>query len=402
MNDTLGLILAGGEGSRLHPLTRNRAKPAVPFGGIYRIIDFTLSNAVNSGVTRIMLVTQYKSLSLQRHIRQAWGFSRGELGEYIEVVPPQMRTGERWYMGTADAVYQNLWSISQDTGKYCLVLSGDHVYKMDYRKLKAFHLEKGADVTVSTIEVSPEEAKRLGVLQADVEDQVIGFKEKPTDPMMMAEENGMCLANMGVYIFNRDALADLLAQDAKSDSTHDFGRDILPAAIQSHRVYAFRFRNEKTNKAEYWRDIGALDAYWEANMDLISVTPEFNLYDASWPLRTHIPQEPPAKFVFGEEGQRFGSALDSMVSHGCIVSGARVVNSILSPNVRVNSFAFVEQSIVMHGVNIGRHCKIRKAIIEKGTNIPAKTEIGYNLSADARRFRVTENGISVVEPTSFD
>ncbi|RPJ84855.1 MAG: glucose-1-phosphate adenylyltransferase, partial [Acidobacteria bacterium] len=365
LDDTLVIVLAGGVGERLYPLTKERAKPAVYFGGPYRIIDFVLSNCVNSGLRRIYIATQYKSLSLSRHIRLGWSVVSEELGEFIEILPPQKRVGEHWYLGTADAVYQNLYSIVRESPAYVIVLAGDHVYKMDYSRMLRAHQERGAAVTVGAIEMPASESRRFGVVQTDENDRVIGFQEKPWDPVTIPGSPHLVLASMGIYVFDIDALVRALEADAARPTTHDFGKDIIPALVNQTGVYSYRFYDENKKSSKYWRDIGTLDAYFEANMDLVQVNPEFNLYDPEWPLRTYQPQAPPAKFVFAEEGQRCGQALDSVISAGCIISGSKIAGSVLCPNVRVHSYCSIEKSILMPGVRVGRHSRIRNAIIDR-------------------------------------
>jgi glucose-1-phosphate adenylyltransferase len=392
LDDILVMVLAGGVGERLFPLTRERAKPAVYFGGPYRIIDFTLSNCINSGLRRIFIALQYKSLSLSRHLRMGWSVVADELGEFIEILSPQKRVGEHWYLGTADAVYQNLYSILRENPKQLIVLSGDHVYKMDYAKMLRFHQERNAGATLAAIEVPSEEASRFGVLQVDEQDRLTGFLEKPTT----LPAGGQVLASMGIYIFDMDVLVPALEEDAAKATTHDFGKDILPALISSVPVYAYRFTDENKKSAKYWRDIGTIDAYYEANMDLCRVNPEFNLYDPEWPLRTYQVQAPPAKFVFADEGRRCGQALDSIISAGCIISGSRLMGSVLCPNVRVHSFCGVDESILMPGVRVGRHAHIRRAIIDRDVFIPRGARIGFSPEEDRRRHTVSESGIVVV------
>ena len=395
-DDTLVIVLAGGAGERLSPLTRERAKPAVYFGGPYRIIDFVLSNCVNSGLRRIFIATQYKSLSLNRHIRMGWNIVSEELGEFIEILPPQKRVGEHWYLGTADAVYQNMYSIEREPARHVVVLAGDHVYKMDYRRMLRAHEESGADVTLATIEVPLEDGRRFGIVEVDDTSRVVGFREKPANPPPMPGRPDLALASMGIYVFSMDVLQRALDDDAADpDSHHDFGKDILPALIPGGKVFAYAFYDENKKAAKYWRDIGTLDAYFDASMDLCRVNPEFNLYDPEWPLRTHQPQAPPAKFVFADEG-RTGTALDSVISPGCIVSGSRVDGSILCPNVRVHSLATIERSILMPGVQVGRHARIRNAIIDRDVVIPRGACIGYDLDEDRARHTVTDQGIVVV------
>jgi glucose-1-phosphate adenylyltransferase len=391
-DDTLVMVLAGGVGERLYPLTKERAKPAVYFGGPYRIIDFTLSNCINSGLRKIFIALQYKSLSLSRHIRMGWSVVADELGEFVEILSPQKRVGEHWYLGTADAVYQNLYSILREDPRHLMVLSGDHVYKMDYAKMLRFHRERNAGATMAVIEVPSEEASRFGVLEVDADDRLTGFLEKPKH----LPPGQQVLASMGIYIFDMRKLVPALEADAARSTTHDFGKDIIPSLIADVPVYAYRFYDENKKAAKYWRDIGTLDAYFDANMDLCHVNPEFNLYDPEWPLRTYQVQAPPAKFVFADDGRRCGQALDSIISAGCIVSGSRITGSVLCPNVRVHSFCQIDQSILMPGVRVGRHAKTRRAIIDRDVFIPRGALIGYNDEEDRRRHTVTESGIVVV------
>jgi glucose-1-phosphate adenylyltransferase len=396
IDDSLVIVLAGGAGERLYPLTKDRAKPAVYFGGPYRIIDFSLSNCINSGLRRIFIATQYKSLSLNRHIRMGWSIVSEELGEFVEILPPQKRVSEHWYQGTADAVYQNLYSIMRENPKHLIVLAGDHVYKMDYSRMLRFHVERRAAVTLATIEVSRSEANRFGIIAVDEQERVIGFQEKPTAASAVPGSPDLALASMGVYIFDTDVLVHALEADADQPTTHDFGKDIIPALIHQVPVYSQRFYDENKKAAKYWRDIGTLDAYFEANIDLCRVNPEFNLYDPEWPLRTYQPQAPPAKFVFAEAGHRCGQALDSVISPGCIVSGSSVYGSVLCPNVRVHSFCQIEQCILMPGVRVGRHARIRRAIIDRDVLIPRGALIGYDADEDRRRHTVTDTGVVVV------
>jgi glucose-1-phosphate adenylyltransferase len=396
LDDSLVIVLAGGAGERLFPLTKDRAKPAVYFGGPYRIIDFSLSNCINSGLRRIFIATQYKSLSLNRHIRMGWGIVSEELGEFIEILPPQKRVGEQWYQGTADAVFQNLYSITRENPRHVIVLAGDHVYKMDYSRMLRFHIDRQAAVTLATIEVPVAEARRFGVIAVDESERVTGFQEKPPTPTTMPGSSDYVLASMGVYIFDTEVLIRSLGSDESEATRHDFGKDIIPALIHEAPVYSYRFYDENKKAAKYWRDIGTLDAYFEANMDLCQVNPEFNLYDPEWPLRTYQPQAPPAKFVFAETGVRCGQALDSVISPGCIVSGSSIYGSVLCPNVRVHSFCHIEQSILMPGVRVGRHARIKHAIIDRDVLIPRGAMIGYNLEEDRRRHTVTESGVVVV------
>jgi len=396
LDDCVVIVLAGGVGERLYPLTKERAKPAVYFGGPYRIIDFVLSNCINSGLRRIFIATQYKSLSLNRHIRMGWGIVSEELGEFIEILPPQKRVGEHWYQGTADAVYQNLYSITRESPRYLIVLAGDHVYKMDYARMLRFHQERNAGVTLATIEVSLSESNRFGIIAVDEAERVTGFEEKPQRASAIPGSPDFALASMGVYIFDTDVLIRALEADATQATTHDFGKDIIPALIHQVLICSYRFYDENKKAAKYWRDIGTIDGYFDANMDLCTVNPEFNLYDPEWPLRTYQPQAPPAKFVFAEMGVRCGMALDSVISPGCIVSGSSIYGSVLCPNVRVHSFCHIEQCILMPGVRVGRHARIRRAIIDRDVLIPRGALIGYNLDEDRRRHTVTDSGIVVV------
>jgi glucose-1-phosphate adenylyltransferase len=395
VDDALVILLAGGAGERLYPLTRDRAKPAVFFGGPYRIIDFTLSNCINSGLRRIFIATQYKSLSLNRHIRMGWSIVSEELGEFVEILPPQKRVSEHWYQGTADAVYQNLYSIVQENAQHVIVLSGDHVYKMDYAKMLRFHKERGAALTLAAIEIPIQEAYRFGVLSVDDEDKVTGFIEKSKEAPTIPGSPDLALGSMGIYIFDTDVLLKALEADAATPSSHDFGKDIIPALITELPTYAYRFYDENKKSSKYWRDIGTLDAFFDANMDLCGVDPEFNLYDPEWPMRTYQPQAPPAKFVFAEKSRR-GEALDSIISPGCIISGSRVEGSVLCPNVRVHSYGVIEQSMLMPGVRVGRHARIRRAIIDRDVLIPRGAVIGFNPEEDRKRHTVTDLGVVVV------
>jgi glucose-1-phosphate adenylyltransferase len=395
-DDVLVIVLAGGAGERLAPLTRERAKPAVYFGGPYRIIDFVLSNCINSGLRHIFIATQYKSLSLNRHIRQGWTVVSEELGEFIEILPPQKRVGEHWYQGTADAVYQNLYSIIRENPRYVVVLAGDHVYKMDYQKMLRFHQDMAAEVTLAAIEVPIEDGHRFGIVAVDETDRITGFLEKPQQPPAMPGQPGLAMASMGIYVFDSDVLIKALEEDAANPASHhDFGKNIIPSLIGHGRTYSYAFYDENKKSAKYWRDVGTIDAYYEAQMDLCQVNPEFNMYDPEWPLRTYMPQAPPAKFVFAEDARR-GEARDSLVSQGCIVSGSRIYGSILCPNVRVHSFCTIEDSILMPGVRVGRHAKIRKAIIDRDVDIPRGALIGFNPEEDKRRHTVSEDGVVVV------
>lgn len=397
MKDTLGVLLAGGAGERLYPLTRDRAKPAVTFGGIYRIIDITLSNCLNSDLRHVYILTQYKALSLNRHLREGWNILGREVGEFIEVLPPMKRVSDQWYQGTADAVYQNIYSIGSEQPKHVLILSGDHIYKMNYGKMMKQHLDSAADITLATIQIDPKESYHFGVVDVDKDSRINGFEEKPKNTTLRSPWNHeKAAASMGVYLFNADVLIPVLLKDAENpQSSHDFGKDILPKMVDDYRVYAYDFIDENKKEALYWRDVGTLEAYYEANMDIVSVSPIFNLYDKEWPIRTHQRQYPPAKFVFAESG-RTGTALDSIVSNGCIVSGGMVKNSVLSPDVRVNSYCDIDSCILFSHVSVGRSCRIRRAILDRDVHIPAGTTIGYDAEADRQRYFVTESGITVV------
>jgi glucose-1-phosphate adenylyltransferase len=400
MENVLAILLAGGAGERLYPLTKDTAKPAVPFGGAYRIIDFTLSNCINSDVRRILILTQYKSLELIRHIRDGWNILSPELGEYVEVIPPMKRVHEDWYQGTADAVFQNFQSIEAEAPENTLILAGDHIYKMNYGEMLDWHHRHNADITLASIRVPPEEANRFGVLQIGEGWRVVGFEEKPQhgNPARSIFDPDTVSASMGVYIFNTKVLLRLLHEDAENpNSSHDFGHDVIPGNIDKARVVAYDFHDINAKQVLYWRDVGTLDAYYEANMDLVDVTPVFNLYDHRWPIRTRATQQPPAKFVFAEEGRRMGVAVDSVVSAGCIISGGRVLHSVLSPGVRVNSFCEVEHSILMPEVEIGRNSRVRNAIINTGVKLPEESVVGLDLEADrAKGYTVTDGGITVV------
>jgi glucose-1-phosphate adenylyltransferase len=402
MNDVLTVILAGGKGTRLDPLTRDRAKPAVPFGGQYRIIDFTLSNCINSQLRRVIVLTQYKARSLDRHIRRGWSFLSNELGESIEVLPPQQRIDEHWYQGTADAIYQNIYSLEKEERTYTLILAGDHIYKMDYSEMVRAHQDTKADITIGCIPIPLSESKHFGVMEIDSENRVIGFEEKPLVGKPIPGNPSRCLGSMGIYVFNTRLMFEILCEDAAHpDSTHDFGKDLIPMMMKTHRVFAHRFLDRNKKDEPYWRDVGTLDAYYQANMDLVEVSPVLNIYDHDWLIRTSHHQGPPPKFVFSGDGPpgvaRRGDALDSMVCQGCIISGGHVVRSILSQNVRVNSYAVVEQSILFEGVDVGRHSRIRRAIIDKDVRIPPNTMIGYDLEHDRKRgFTITEQGVVII------
>lgn len=393
------LILAGGNGDRLYPLTKYRAKPAVPFGGIYRIIDFTLSNCINSGIRRIHVLTQYKSHSLAHHIKMGWNVFHPELNEYIDLIPAQKRVGNHWYRGTADAVFQNFYTLEQENPDFVLLLAGDHIYKMDYGRMLASHIERGADVTVGVVDRPKEESLHFGVVQTADGDRIRGFEEKPKQPATIPKRPDRILASMGIYIFSTPVLFEELLGGARPEDAHDFGKHILPRLVGHRRLFAHRFTNPNPETEAYWRDIGTLDAYYRANMDLLSVRPRFDLYDAAWPIRTYQPQCPPAKLVIGEEGRDAGRglALDSILSGGCVVAGGCVIRSVLSHRVRVRRHARVEDSVLLEGVVVGRGAKIRNAIIDKFVTIPDGTTIGYDRREDERRFPLTPSGIVVVE-----
>ncbi|WZO98587.1 glucose-1-phosphate adenylyltransferase [Isosphaeraceae bacterium EP7] len=396
--DVMAIVLAGGKGTRLEPLTRDRAKPAVPFGGIYRIIDFALSNCINADIRKILVLTQYKAVSLSRHIDQGWRFLTRELDEYIEVIPPQQRIAEHWYQGTADAIYQNVYTIEKAAPRDTLILGGDHIYKMNYAEMIAFHRENRADLTIACLPVPVSQAREFGVMSVDASGRVTGFLEKPENPRPMPGTTDQVLASMGIYVFATDVMYEQLFQDAakKESSQHDFGKDIIPGMLENSRVFAYPFRDANRKVAAYWRDVGTLDAYFQANMDLISVDPILNLYDRVWPIHTHQPAYPPPKFVH-TEGDRRGAAYNSIVCQGAIVSGGQVFRSILSPGVRVNSFALIEDSILFDGVEVGRHARVRRAILDKDVRVPPGFDIGWNRELDlARGLTVTEEGITVV------
>lgn len=400
MRKVLTFIMAGGKGERLLPLTKDRTKPAVPFGGIYRIIDFTLSNCINSGLRKIYILTQYKSASLQRHIRLGWNFLPSELGQFIELLPAQQRIGESWYLGTADAIFQNLYTLEMDRPDEVLILAGDHIYKMDYYSMIDVHREQNADLTVGVVEVEKSKSRHLGVVETDASGRVTGFYEKPVNPKTIPGRPERIYGSMGIYVFNHPVLMQELLDDSKDPkSAHDFGKNIIPQMIKKGmKVFAYNFRKKENNEEEYWRDIGTIDAYYEANMELIQVNPVFNLYDQEWPVRTFQEQYPPVKTVHSgdREAGRVGLVLDSVVSEGCVVSGGRVQRSILSPNVRINSFSEVYDSILMEGVDVGRYAKIKRAIIDKDVRIPKGMIIGFNLEEDRKKFFVSDSGIVVV------
>ena len=400
--NTLALILAGGQGSRLHELTTWRAKPGLHFGGKYRIIDFALSNCINSGIRRIGVLTQYKAHSLIRHLLHGWSWLNSGAGEreFVEILPASQRVGGEWYRGTADAVYQNLDIIRTHDPKLVLILGGDHIYKMDYGPFLAYHVEQTADITICCIEVPLEEAAgSFGVITVDETGRIIGFDEKPAKPNPIPGKPGLCLASMGNYVFNTEFLYEQCIKDSDTPGTqHDFGRNIIPSIIDDYRAYAFPLRDPETGEQAYWRDVGTLDAFWEANMELVSVTPQLNLYDKVWPIWTHQMQAPPAKFVFDDEDRK-GGAVQSMVSGGCVISGASVKNSLLFSDCVVESYSTVSDSVVLPDVRIGEHCEIHRAIIDRGATIPAGTKIGIDHDADRERgFRVTDSGLTLVTP----
>ena len=405
VRDVVAVVLAGGKGARLDPLTRDRAKPAVPFGGSYRIIDFVLSNCVNSGLRRVLLLTQYKASSLDRHLNLGWHrlFCR-DLGEFLDVLPPQQRVDENWYLGTADAVYQNIYSLEMAAPRLVIVLAGDHIYKMNYQALIEAHDESGADVTIGALPVSLDAASEFGTMEVDGAARVRSFREKVADPPAIPGSPGMCLASMGIYCFNARFLLEQLRLDAnRPSSSHDFGHDLLPRLVSSHGVHAFPFRDENRKRDAYWRDVGTIDAYFEATMDLVEVDPLLNMYDEQWPIRTHYLTYPPPKFVFAGEGPgaRRGEATDSLVCPGAILSGGRATRSIVGPGVRVNSFATVESSILFEGVDIGRRAMVRRAIIDKGVRVPAGVTVGLDPAEDAARgLTVSPAGVTVV-PKGF-
>ena len=396
--DSLALILAGGRGSRLKQLTTWRAKPAVPFGGKFRIIDFPLSNCINSGIRRVGVLTQYKAHSLLQHIQRGWSFLRGEFGEFIEVMPAQQRIEASWYSGTADAVYQNLDIIRAHNPKYVLILAGDHVYKMDYGPMLAHHVDHDADMTIGCFEVPVAEATEFGVMTVDKNCRITEFSEKPEQPATMPGHDDISLVSMGIYVFNTEFLYDQLINDADiPSSSHDFGKNVIPGAIDKAKVVAYPFRDAGSEKQIYWRDVGTIDAFWDANMELVGLTPELNLYDEQWPIWTYQAQLPPAKFVFDDEGRR-GMAVDSMVSGGCIISGSEVKHSLLFSNVRLQSYSFIEDSVILPDVKIGRNCRLKKVVIDKGCLIPDDTVIGENQEEDAERFHVSPGGVVLVTP----
>lgn len=395
--ETLALILAGGRGSRLKHLTLWRAKPATPFGGKYRIIDFPLSNCINSGIRRVCVLTQYKAHSLIQHIQRGWGFLRGEFGEFVELLPAQQRLDEEsWYRGTTDAVYQNLDIIRNHAPEFVLILAGDHIYKMDYGPMLAHHVENKADITVGSIEVPRARAHQFGVLTVNQQHEVTSFVEKPTSLEGLPERDGQFLVSMGIYIFNTKFLYHQLLQDAENkDSSHDFSKDIIPKLLNTHRVIAYPFHDVQTKAQSYWRDVGTVDAFWETNMEMVGIDPDLNLYDRNWPIWTYQDQGPPAKFVFDDDGRR-GMAVDSMIADGCIVSGGYVNHSLLFPRVQVHSYVQLRDAVVLPEVDIGRYCRLRKVIIDRGCTIPPGTVIGEDAEEDAKNFYRTKSGVVLV------
>jgi glucose-1-phosphate adenylyltransferase len=395
---TMAVIMAGGRGVRLGELTATRAKPATPFGGKFRIIDFPLSNCVNSGIRQVFVLTQYKAHSLIQHVHRGWGYLRGELGEFIQIVPAQQQVGESWYQGTADSVFQNLSLIQQYNPDHVIVLAGDHIYKMDYGPMIAFHTENNADITVGVVQVPVANASGFGVMTVDLNDRVTRFDEKPAHPQPMPGNADMALASMGIYVFNREFLIEILQGDAAdAASTHDFGKDIIPGSIERCRVFAYPFNDVVTRAQSYWRDVGTVDAYFQTNLELIHVNPELNLYDSDWPIWTYQEQAPPAKFVL-DSGDRRGMALNSMISGGCIVSGALVEQSLLFSDVRVEERTHLKRAVVLPYVRIGKNCQISRAIIDEHCIIPDDTVIGADRAEDARRFQVTADGVALVCP----
>lgn len=396
--NTLALILAGGRGSRLKDLTNWRAKPAVPFGGKFRIIDFPLSNCVNSGIRKIGVLTQYKAHSLLQHIQRGWGMFRGEFNEFVELLPAQQRVQESWYSGTADSIYQNLDIIRIHNPRFVLVLAGDHIYKMDYGAMLAKHVEMEANVTVGCIEVPVEKAREYGVMDIDADNRILAFAEKPEQPATLPGKNQISLCSMGIYVFNTEFLYKLLIEDSENEqSSHDFGKDIIPSAIHKHNVYAYPFRDAKSGEQSYWRDVGTVDAFWEANLELIGITPELNLYDKLWPIWTYQEQLPPAKFIFDDDDRR-GIAIDSLVSGGCIISGSTIRNSLLFSNVYVDNYSEIDSSVVLPEVIVGKNCKISHAVLDRGCNIPDGMHIGWDQAEDMKRFHISPNGIVLVTP----
>jgi glucose-1-phosphate adenylyltransferase len=401
LRDVLTIVMAGGRGERLYPMTKNRSKPAVPFGGIYRIIDFTLSNCLNSGLRRIKVLTQYMNYSLDRHLKEGWDIFCRDLGEYLDTVPPQQQMHERWYAGTADAIFQNLYLLEQIRPRYVLILSGDHIYKMNYAEMIEEHLSSGAELTVATVEVETSlAAGKLGVMQVAPDGQIVDFQEKPAEPKQSPTRDGFARVNMGIYVFNTDVLVRNLVADARQDTSHDFGRDVIPSMISRHRCHSYNFVDDSGGEILYWRDIGTLENYFDASMDLLSHKPHFNLYDPDWPLRTYMAQYPPAKMIRGEqEGaarELKGKVSNSIISPGCIIDGAKVRNCVLSPGVYIAPGAEVEDSIIMHRTRIGANCRVRRTLIDQDVNIgPART-VGHDQQRDREHFMISASGIVLV------
>jgi glucose-1-phosphate adenylyltransferase len=392
---TLVILLGGGQGERLYPLTRDRAKPAVPFAGVYRIIDFALSNCMNSGLRRTYVLTQYKSISLDRHLRRAWSCFSEDLGEFVVPIPPQQRAGARWYEGTADAIYQNIYTLEQERPERVLVLAGDHIYKMNYLRMLECHAAHGAAITVGCVEAPLAEAHRFGVILVDDDMRVVGFEEKPERPTPLPGKPDKCLASMGIYLFDTAVLVQAVAEDSKRDTHHDFGMDILPANIDRLSIYAYPFMDDRREQEQYWRDIGTIDAYWAAHMDLLQTDREFHLEDRRWPIRTYQEQHAPARF-FSEPGAASGTALNSIVSHGCVVCSSRVERSVLSPMVCVGADSTICESILMNNVKVGRAVRLRRVIVDKDVAIPDGATVGLDPAFDRKRFKVTEAGVTVI------
>jgi glucose-1-phosphate adenylyltransferase len=394
--NVLSIILAGGKGERLRPITERRAKPAVPFGGAYRIIDFTLSNCVNSNFRRLIVLTQYESLTLERHVFRAWNILSPEMGEFIDILPPQQRLPNRWYEGTADAIFQNLYVLEQEKPRWVLILGGDHIYKMNYRALLDRHRAEGAAATIGCIDVPREEARVLGVMQVDAESRIVGFQEKPSDPTPLPGQPDRALASMGIYLFDTDVLVRAVIQDAKTPgSSHDFGGDIVPRLIGDHKVLAYNLNDPEQPGVAYWRDVGSLDAYWQSNMDLLARHPEIDLYDEDWPIRSGLGSRPPAKICVSTEGT-MGVVEQSIVAPGTVISGGHVRASVVGPRVEVHNGSALDQCVVMGGVHIGKYVRLRRAIIEESTRVPDGATVGYDVEADRRRFKVTEQGVAVI------
>ena len=395
---TLAVIMAGGRGERLRHLTEDRCKPATPFGGKFRIIDFALSNCVNSGIRQISVLTQYKAHSLIQHIQRGWGYLRGEFGEFVELIPAQQRRGGDWYQGTADALWQNMDLIRAHRPLHVLVLAGDHIYKMDYGPMIAYHVEKGADITVGVVEVPKEESRSFGVMTTTEWNRITKFAEKPAEPDTMPGRPDVILASMGIYVFNTRLLEKLLVDDAADPtSSHDFGKNIIPKSIADKQVFAYPFQDVKTRAQNYWRDVGTIDAFYEANIELVHVNPELNIYDEEWPIWTYQVQQPPAKFVL-DDGDRTGCAINSMVAGGCIVSGSQVRSSLLFSNVRIDERSYIDHAVILPHVHVGAGCTIRRAILDEGCELPPGTQIGVDAAADRQRFFVTEKGVVLVTP----